>query len=80
MNAHSSPGTYGAGFNGVALDGVEWETDGFVVGDIVNLITGSPDLAVLSACDECGSVEVAWFDGASLSVQFLPEEVLVHAD
>ncbi|RWO08215.1 hypothetical protein [Mesorhizobium sp.] len=54
--------------------------DGFVAGDIVNLITGSPDLVVLSACDECGSVEVAWFDGASLSVQFLPEEVLVHAD
>lgn len=54
--------------------------DGFVAGDIVNLITGSPDLAVLSACDECGSVEVAWFDGASLSVQFLPEEAMVYAD
>lgn len=75
MNAHSSPGAYGTGFDGVVLDGVEWET-----GDVVRLISGGPALTVLSVCDECGSVEVAWFDGASLSVQGLPEEALVYAD
>lgn len=79
MNAHSSPGAYGAGFTGVVLDGVEWETDGFIVGDVVTLISGGPALTVLNVC-ECGTVEVAWFDGASLSVQFLPEEALVYAE
>ncbi|ESX78486.1 DUF2158 domain-containing protein [Mesorhizobium sp. LSHC414A00] len=55
-------------------------TDGiFDVGDIVVLVSGGPPLTVLSVC-ECGSVEVAWFDGSSLSIQTLPEEALIHAE
>lgn len=31
-------------------------------GDIVALVTGGPDMTVLGACDDCGMVEVAWFN------------------
>ncbi|TIL91446.1 MAG: DUF2158 domain-containing protein [Mesorhizobium sp.] len=72
MNAYSS---------WISGEPVEPAVDtGFDVGDVVRLISGGPALTVLSACEECGEVEVAWFDGASLSVQGLPEEALVYAD
>ncbi|RUW55064.1 DUF2158 domain-containing protein [Mesorhizobium sp. M1A.F.Ca.ET.072.01.1.1] len=61
-------------FNGTPIPETD---DAFEVGDIVTLISGGPPLTVLNACD-CGTVEVAWFDGSSLSVQDLPEEALVH--
>ena len=31
-------------------------------GDIVTLVTGGPDMTVLGACEDCGMVEVAWFN------------------
>lgn len=34
----------------------------FEPGDIVELITGGPDMTVLHACNDCADVEVAWFN------------------
>ena len=31
-------------------------------GDIVNLVSGGPDMTVLGVCADCGEVEVAWFN------------------
>ena len=31
-------------------------------GDIVQLISGGPDMTVLDVCVDCGEVEVAWFN------------------
>lgn len=31
-------------------------------GDIVSLISGGPDMTVLGVCEDCGEVEVAWFN------------------
>lgn len=46
-------------------------------GDVVMLITGGPAMTVLSYCDECGDVEVAWFDkDDALHIQLFPEEAL----
>lgn len=45
-------------------------------GEIVNLISGGPDLTVLSYCAECGDVQVAWFSGEELRVAALPEEAI----
>ncbi|MGX9144992.1 YodC family protein [Mesorhizobium sp. 128a] len=73
MNAHSYGGD-SPWFNGVPLPETE---DTFAVGDLVTLLSGGPALTVIHVCD-CGTVEVAWFDGASLSVQDLPEEALVY--
>lgn len=46
-------------------------------GDVVMLITGGPRMTVLSYCDECGDVEVAWFDkDDALHIQLFPEEAV----
>jgi uncharacterized protein YodC (DUF2158 family) len=52
--------------------------DGFFVGDVVSLITGSVDMSVIDVCDECGVVTVCWYDDHD-GLQFadLPEEVLI---
>ncbi|MDX8495871.1 DUF2158 domain-containing protein [Mesorhizobium sp. VK22B] len=71
MNAHSP------WFNATPIPETE---DDFEVGDVVTLVSGGPALTVLHVCGECGTVEVAWFDGASLSVQDLPEDALVRFD
>ena len=31
-------------------------------GDIVNIVSGGPDMTVLGTCADCGEVEVAWFN------------------
>ncbi|MER9188661.1 DUF2158 domain-containing protein [Mesorhizobium australicum] len=60
---------------------VEAAEDVFDVGDVVALVSGGPPLTVLSVCEECGDVEVAWFGpGSSLSIQTLPEDALIHAE
>ncbi|MBZ9921471.1 YodC family protein [Mesorhizobium sp. BR1-1-7] len=54
--------------------------DGFVVGDIVTLLTGSPPMTVLSECEH-GCVEVAWYDDhKGMNIDAYPEEALVHWD
>jgi uncharacterized protein YodC (DUF2158 family) len=44
----------------------------FELGDIVELVTGGPDLVVLGFCEECEDVEVAWFNDQTLEVAKLP--------
>ncbi len=53
--------------------------DGFVVGDIVSLVTGSPDMVVLDVCEECGTVDVAWYDDSGFNILSLPEDALYYA-
>lgn len=54
------------------------EDTGVAIGDIVYLITGSPDMVVTDAC-ECGEVTVAWYDDHNgMNVESFPEEVLVY--
>lgn len=51
------------------------------IGDVVSLITGSPDMVVIAVC-EAGVVEVAWYDefnGMNVDVLF-PVEALVLED
>lgn len=46
-------------------------------GDVVTLISGGPAMTVLSYCDECGDVEVAWFDeDGALHMQLFPWEAV----
>lgn len=52
--------------------------EGFVIGDIVSLVTGSPHMVVVDVC-ECGSVEVVWYDDFGFNEARLPEEALVYA-
>ena len=50
----------------------------FEPGDIVSLLVGGPDLVVLSYCDECGDVAVAWIDSdGDVQTEVFPEEVLI---
>lgn len=75
MDAHGySP------WNGSYPSTMEEVKDGesFVIGDIVALVTGSPDFVVVDVC-ECGSVHVAWYDDNGMNDSYLPEEALVHA-
>ena len=48
------------------------------VGDVVSLLVGGPDMVVLDICEDCGSVDVAWFDEASLEIASLPGYALVQ--
>jgi uncharacterized protein YodC (DUF2158 family) len=34
----------------------------FEAGDIVQLVTGGPDMTVAGACDDCGMVNAVWFN------------------
>ncbi len=53
---------------------------GYEAGDIVQLITGSPDFVVTTVCDECGDVHVTWYDDhGGLQFAVLPEEAIVYA-
>ncbi|RWP19247.1 MAG: hypothetical protein EOR00_09065 [Mesorhizobium sp.] len=54
------------------------EDDGFIIGDTVTLVTGSPDMVVVDVC-ECGSVDVVWYDEGGFNEASLPEEALVYA-
>jgi uncharacterized protein YodC (DUF2158 family) len=71
MNAHTT------GFNDA--NGFPEADEGFHLGDIVQLLTGSPLMTVLDACDECGEVDVAFYD-SELHILTLPEEAIVHWD
>ena len=51
----------------------------FAIGDIVTLITGSPDMVVISTC-ECDTVEVAWYDDDGMNIEVFPVEALVAVD
>lgn len=62
---------------GVEPDAAD-EFEGFVVGDIVSLVTGSPDMVVVDVC-ECGSVDVVWYDEDGFNEASLPEEALYYA-
>lgn len=64
------------------LDPLPEAPDTFEIGDVVNLVVGGPDMTVVGVCDECGTVEVAWFDGDDESGwvfhrEVFPEEALV---
>lgn len=51
----------------------------FIEGEIVSLVSGGPDMTVLDYCDDCDTVEVAWFNGDALEIYSLPAAVLVSA-
>lgn len=54
---------------------------GFEVGDVVALVTGSTDFVITAMCEECGDVEVAWYDDhGGMQFASLPEEALVYAE
>lgn len=56
------------------------DDDELIVGDVVQLLTGSVDMVVIAACD-CGTVEVAWYDDfGGMQVEVFPAEVLVRGD
>lgn len=61
----------------IVFEGAIAADSAFEVGDIVTLLTGSPPMTVLSVCDECGDVDVAWYDD-SMQVYTLPDEALVR--
>lgn len=72
MNAHNVESPW---FNATPIP----ERDEYLPGDIVQLLTGSPLMTVLDACDECGEVDVIFYD-SELHILTLPEEALVHWD
>ena len=47
------------------------------VGDVVCLVTGSPDMVVVDVCEDCGTVEVAWYDEGGMNHDVSPEEAIV---
>lgn len=49
----------------------------FLPGDLAVLASGGPLLTVLSYCEECGDVEVAWFDDEDMQFATLPEAALI---
>lgn len=53
--------------------------DTLVEGQMVRLRSGSPDLTVLSVCDDCQEAEVAWFAGAKFRIAVLPLSTLVQS-
>lgn len=75
MNAHTFSDS--PWFNGVPLPETD---DEYWPGDIVTLLTGSPPMTVLSACGDCGSVDVAFYDDDGLHILDLPEAALVPWD
>jgi uncharacterized protein YodC (DUF2158 family) len=50
-----------------------------VEGSIVRLVSGGPNLTVISVCDDCQEAEIAWFNGASLEINVLPIAALVQS-
>lgn len=56
----------------------EGAEDAFVIGDIVTLITGSPDMVITDVC-ECGEVTACWYDGNGIQFYGFPAEALVYA-
>lgn len=50
-----------------------------VEGSIVRLVSGGPDLTVISVCDNCQEAEIAWFNGDSLEINVLPIAALVQS-
>jgi len=34
----------------------------YAPGDIVSIVSGGPEMAVLGVCPDCGEVEVSWFN------------------
>ncbi|MBZ9659793.1 DUF2158 domain-containing protein [Mesorhizobium sp. ESP-6-4] len=78
MNAYS----YAAEFNPfAAMDADNTTTeDTFFPGDVVQLLTGSPLMTVLSVCEH-GCVEVAWYDDhKGMNIDAYPREALEHWD
>lgn len=53
--------------------------DTLVEGQLVRLRSGSPDLTVLSVCDDCQEADVAWFAGAKFRIAVLPLSTLVQS-
>lgn len=49
------------------------------IGDHVELTTGGPTMVVLDVCDECGDVDVAWFNGTTMEIITLPSAAVWHA-
>lgn len=60
-------------FKFVMLD--DENAGGFALGDIVSLVSGGPDMTVISVF-ESGCYEVAWFDGDGLGIECFPGEAL----
>ncbi len=52
---------------------------GFEVGDVLQLITGSPSMVVTDVCEDCGDITVCWYDDNGIQFYGLPEEALAYA-
>lgn len=64
---------------GESADSFAANDPGFEVGDIVRLITGSPEMVIISISDP-DIAEVCWYDDFSgLNIEALPLEALCDA-
>lgn len=50
------------------------------IGDIVSLASGSPDMTVISLCDDCQSAECAWYDDYGMNIDVFPIAALILDD